>query len=125
MTLLKVFLDYLITYSSGADILVTPRRPNQFGVLRETPRLLVEIMSPSNVTVAGLDDMAQKIKFALAAETKVVWVVWHEKNQVGHTGVQVHVGEYNPNAPFFHGSEMLPDDGLDLHISAEQALSFI
>lgn len=115
----------MVVTSLGADIMVAPRHPEQIGLLKETPRLLVEIMRPSEVTASGKDEIAHKIQIALDGQTKAAWLVYHKENSLPIHGIQVHVGKYNPDAPILEGDEVLDDGGLDLNITARQALTYI
>jgi Uma2 family endonuclease len=42
------------------------------------PSLLVEVMSNSNLSSAGKDELTKKLKDSLRAGTKMAWVIYHK-----------------------------------------------
>jgi len=105
----------------GADVMVYEKEKlkEDQSSLAETPYLLVEVMSPSNLTPAGLVEISQKVNTALQRQTKVVWLIFIEKVK---RGVQVHKEKY-VDSPLLTGDTKLDDAGLGFQLTPNLILS--
>jgi len=102
----------------GADVMVFKKESlTQDSALRSTPPLLIEVMSPSNLTSIGKEELKAKITAALKNQTMVVWVVFHD--EVGTPGVQVHTKKdgYKETAELIVGDAELNDGGIGLKLT--------
>jgi len=106
----------------GADLALWPA---SFGIPSSvfpcSPYLLIEIISPYNLTSKGEAEFKRKIDNALKDQTKVVWVIFPQTEQKDKIyGVQVHTDNYQKDKPLLKGGEFLPDGGINLKISPEE-----
>jgi len=114
--------------TKGADVMVVqrsklPTDEDEFSTLRQTPPLLIEVVSSFNLTPEGFRDMIKKINRALSQETKVVWLIYPEG--VGEkSGIQVHKGKYDADAPYLTGDTQLDDGDFNLGLTPNILLKY-
>jgi len=112
----------------AADIAVTEHNPAlELTTLKYPPLLLIEIMSPSNLSSSGdmTPDVKEKLICAFKGEhpTRVAWVVYHNTivgTKTATHGVEVYTKNTKPK--LYVGDEILPDGDVGLGFSAKHVL---